>query len=282
MKQVRTSAKPNRQKVKSSRTASIQLIARAVQILRTLGDSTGLSLAGIAENVGLARSTVHRIVLALEDERLVFCNGPGQYRLGPEILHLAESCKIDLIRDVHPNIVRLSKELDETVDLSVRSGHLVTVVDQVIAMRRLRVEAALGRSFPLYCTASGKAILAALPDEIGQALIGGSLDAVTPKTITNRAELLEQIAQVRKTGIAYDHEEFSVGLCAIGSCLNLGNGDIVAVSIPVPAGRFYGQEEHLCRTLSHFLAEIASSFPSVHRVFPNYATTVTANRKRPS
>jgi DNA-binding IclR family transcriptional regulator len=282
MKKVKTSARVNRQKSRTAHPATIQLIARAAQILRALGDSTGLSLAGIAENVGLARSTVHRIVLALEAERLVTCNGPGQYRLGPEILHLAEACKIDLIRDVHPYIVRLSKELDETVDLSVRAGHLVTVVDQVIAMRRLRVEAALGRSFPLYCTASGKAILAALPDEVGQALVGGSFEAVTPKTITNRAELLEQIAQVRKTGIAYDHEELSVGLCAIGSCLNLGNGDIIALSIPVPAGRFYGQEDHLCRTLSHFLAEIASSFPSVHRVFPDYAAIVTANRKSSS
>jgi DNA-binding IclR family transcriptional regulator len=280
MKQVKTSARVDqRRKARTSDGASIHLIARAAQILRTLGDSTGLSLGGIAENVGLARSTVHRIVLALEAERFVSCNGPGQYRLGPEILHLAESCKIDLIRDVHPFIVRLSKELDETVDLSVRAGHLVTVVDQVIAMRRLRVEAALGRSFPLHCTASGKAILAALSDEIGQALIGGSLEGITPKTITNRAELLEQIAQVRKTGIAFDHEELSVGLCAIGSCLNLGNGDIIAISIPVPAGRFYGQEDHLCRTLSRFLAEIASSFPKVERVFPDYATTVTASRK---
>lgn len=278
MKQVKASAGTGRKRPRTPRPTGIQLITRAAQILRTLGDATGLSLAGIAESVGLARSTVHRIVLALEAERLVSCNGPGQYRLGPEILHLAESCKIDLIRDVHPYIVRLSRELNETVDLSVRAGHLVTVVDQVIAMRRLRVEAALGRSFPLYCTASGKAILAALPDETGQALVGGPLEALTPKTITSRAELQEQVAQVRKIGVAYDLEELSVGLCAIGSCLNLGNGEIIAVSIPVPAGRFYGQEDHLSRTLSHFLAEIAASFPTVTRIFPDYVTAV-AGRK---
>jgi DNA-binding IclR family transcriptional regulator len=278
MRQVKPSVRVKEQKVRMPHAANIQLISRAAQILRTLGGSTGLSLAGIAETVGLARSTVHRIVLALEAERLVSCNGPGQYRLGPEILHLAESCKIDLIRDVHPYIVRLSKELDETVDLSVRAGHLVTVVDQVIAMRRLRVEAALGRSFPLHCTASGKAILSALPDEMGQALLSGPFESATPNTITNRTEFQEQIAKVRKTGIAYDREELSVGLCAIGSCLNLGNGDLIAVSIPVPAGRFYGQEDHLCRTLSRFLAEIATSFPTVKRVFPDYAAVPISER----
>lgn len=278
MKQVKSKATGHLKKARTSRIASIQLISRAAQILRTLGDSTGLSLAGIAESVGLARSTVHRIVLALEAERLVSCNGPGQYRLGPEILHLAESCKMDLIRDVHPYIVRLSRELDETVDLSVRAGHVVTVVDQVIALRRLRVEAALGRSFPLYCTASGKAILAALSDDMGHALLSGPLEASTANTITNRAELQEQIAQIRKVGIAYDREELSAGLCAIGSCLNLGNGENIAISIPVPAGRFYGQEDHLSRTLSRFLVEISASFPSVRRVFPDY-TTAVAGRK---
>lgn len=260
------------------RNTSIQLISRAAQILRILGDSTGLSLAGIAEQVGLARSTVHRIVLALEAERLVTCNGPGQYRLGPDILHLAESCKMDLIRDLHPYIVRLSKEIDETVDLSVRAGHVVTVIDQVVALRRLRVEAALGRSFPLFCTASGKAILAALRDDMGQALLTGALEPATPHTVTNRAELQEQIAQIRKVGIAYDREELSAGLCAIGSCISLGNGEIVAVSIPVPAARFYGQEDHLSRALSRFLAEVAACFPSVRRIFPAYATSVAGRQ----
>jgi len=256
MRQVKVFAPTGRTKRRSKpQTAGIQVIARAALILRVLGASTGLSLAGIAERVGLARSTVHRIVLALEAERLVSCNGPGQFRLGPDILHLAESCKLDLIRDIHPYLARLSRELDETVDLSVRSGHLVTVVDQIIAMRRLRVEAALGRSFPLHCTASGKAILAALPDETGQALLSGQLESTTPKTITNRAELHKQIEQIRKSGVAFDREELSIGLCAIGSCMRINN-EILAVSIPVPASRFYGQEDHLSRSLTRFISEV--------------------------
>ncbi len=256
MRQVKVFAPTGRAKRRSKpQTAGIQVIARAALILRVLGDSTGLSLANISDRVGLARSTVHRIVLALEAERLVSCNGPGQFRLGPEILHLAESCKLDLIRDIHPYLIRLSRELDETVDLSVRSGHLVTVVDQIIALRRLRVEAALGRSFPLHCTASGKAILAALPDETGQALLSGQLESTTSKTITDRAELQRQIEQIRKTGIAFDREELSVGLCAIGSFMKIGN-EILAVSIPVPASRFYGQEDHLSRSLTRFISEV--------------------------
>ena len=266
---------------RSAQNSSIQVIARAARILRALGESTGLSLANISENVGLPRSTVHRMVLALEAERLVSCNGPAQYRLGPEILHLAECCKLGLIRDIHPYLGRFSRELDETVDLSIRAGHLVTVVDQIIATHRLRVDAALGKSFPLYCTASGKAILAALPDDIGQAVLDGPLEAFTPKTITNRADLHKQIAQVRKSGIAYDREELSAGLCAVGSCLTISRSEIIAISIPVPAGRFYGQEDHLSRALSRFVSEIASAFPDVDRVFPNSLKNEHSNSKRP-
>lgn len=267
-------ATKEKKRKKKDQSSSIQVIARAAKILRVLGESRGLSLAGISENVDLPRSTVHRMVLALESERLVTCNGPAQYRLGPEIMQLAESCKLDLIRDIHPYLDRLSRELDETIDLSIRAGQLVTVVDQIVtATRRLKVDAALGKSFPLYCTASGKAILAALPDKIGHAVLDGPLEAFTPNTISNRAELQEQIAQVRKSGIAYDREELAVGLCAIGSCLNIIGSEIIAISIPVPAGRFYGEEDHLSRALSRFVSEIASAFPSIERVFPNGLTT---------
>ncbi len=249
-------------------SGSIQVITRAARILRVLGESTGMSLADISEAVGLPRSTVHRMVLALEAEQLVSCNGPAQYRLGPEILHLAESCKLDLIRDIHPYLVRLSRDLDETVDLSVRAGYVITVVDQIVAMHRLRVDAALGKSFPLYATASGKAILAALPENIAQSVLEGSLEALTAKTITNRSQLQQQLVQIRKSGIAYDREELAVGLCAVGACLSIGN-EIVAISVPVPAGRFYGEEEHLSRTLSRFVSEISMAFPSVDSVFPD-------------
>jgi DNA-binding IclR family transcriptional regulator len=275
---VATEKKPKR----NAQSNGIQVIARAARILRALGESTGSSLADISESVGLPRSTVHRMVLALEAERLVSCNGPAQYRLGPEILHLAEYCKSGLIRDIHPYLGRLSRELDETVDLSVRSGHMVTVVDQIIAMHRLKVDAALGKSFPLYCTAGGKAILAALPDDIGQAVLDGPLEAFTPKTITNRAELQKQIAQVRKTGISFDREELAAGLCAVGSCLTISGSEIIGISIPVPAGRFYGQEDHLSRALSRFVSEIASAFPGVDRVFPRDLKNEHGISKRPT
>jgi DNA-binding IclR family transcriptional regulator len=267
-------------KTRKRRTGDIQVIARSAQILRILGDFNGLSLAGIAENVGLPRSTVHRIVLALETERLASSNGPGQYRLGPEIARLAEASKLDSIRELHPYLVRLSRDLNETVDLSIRTGLTVTFVDQIVAMRRLRAVSALGRAFPLHCTANGKAVLAALPDDLASALMSEPLEPLTAKTIVDKKTLMQNLAEIRRSGIAFDREEHTVGICAVGGCLELGNGELVAISIPLPAGRFYGQEERLSQALSGTLTRITSNFPQFRRATERGAGGKKAERKQ--
>ena len=154
--------------------SQVQVIARAATILRALEDeNAGLSLGQIAQRVNLARSTVQRIVAALEAEKLVIAATPnGRVRLGPTILRLAASVRSDFITLARPLLEQLSEELHETVDLStVKKDHLV-FIDQVIGSQRLRAVSAVGDTFPLYCTANGKAYLAQLSDTAVEALIG--------------------------------------------------------------------------------------------------------------
>ena len=146
--------------------SQVQVIARAATILRALEDeNAGFSLGQIAQRVNLARSTVQRIVSALQTEKLVIAATPnGRVRLGPTILRLAASVRTDFTALARPFIMRLSEELHETVDLSmVKKDHLV-FIDQVIGSQRLRTVSAVGETFPLYCTANGKAYLAQLTD----------------------------------------------------------------------------------------------------------------------
>ena len=112
----------------------VQVIARAAHILRALeGEDAGLSLGQIAARVGLARSTVQRIVASLETEKLLIAASPnGRVRLGPAILRLASSVTGDFVARARPHLTRLSEELCETVDLAtVRRDHLM-FIDQVI------------------------------------------------------------------------------------------------------------------------------------------------------
>lgn len=216
----------------------IQVIGRAADILRTLGDEReGLSLAEIARRVSLPRSTVQRIVTALSAERLLMAASPnGRVRLGPAILALAAAWKLDIVEIAHPHLKRLSEKTGETVDLAVfRKDHL-QFIDQVVGQQRLRAVSAVGEIFPLTTTANGKACLALMDDATIARLLGGSGPS---KAL--RAEL----AEIRQTGVAYDDAEHSHGISAIGAAFRDPLGTLYAISVPAPTARFNAERTRL-------------------------------------
>jgi len=231
--------------------SQVQVIARAATILRALEEeNAGLSLGQIAQRVNLARSTVQRIVAALETEKLVIAATPnGRVRLGPAILRLAASVRSDFVTLARPLLERLSEELHETVDLStIKKDHLV-FIDQVIGSQRLRAVSAVGDTFPLYCTANGKAYLAQLSNDAIEALVGRSYEARTPKTLTRLDTLLSDLKSARRTGVAYDREEHTLGICAVGVALHDPLGNAVAISVPVPSQRFQNRQALIAERL---------------------------------
>jgi DNA-binding IclR family transcriptional regulator len=229
----------------------IQVIGRAAAILRALeNQAAGLSLGQIAQGVGLARSTVQRIVAALEAEKFVIAASPnGRVRLGPTIQRLAMSVGADFVSAARPFLVKLSQDLNETVDLAtIRNDHLV-FVDQVTGPQRLRAVSAVGEAFPLHCTANGKAYLAELSDEEIARLLGKTYEQRTPKTLTRLADLIKDLKGARKSGVAFDLEEHTLGICAAGIVMTDFVGNHVAISVPVPAQRFAAQQTQIAKSL---------------------------------
>jgi DNA-binding IclR family transcriptional regulator len=229
----------------------VQVIARAAAILHALEDEAdGLSLGQIAQRVNLARSTVQRIVAALAAEKFLIAASPnGRVRLGPTILRLAASARTDFVAIARPFLVQLSNELKETVDLAVvKKDHLV-FIDQVIGSHRLRAVSAVGETFPLHCTANGKAYLAGLETDAIARLIGASYEQRTPRTLTRLEDLLKDLKSVRKTGVAFDREEHTQGICAAGVATRDPLGNVIAISVPVPAQRFYQHQRNIAAQL---------------------------------
>jgi DNA-binding IclR family transcriptional regulator len=229
----------------------IQVIRRASQILEALKDHPdGLSLSQLAEHTGLARSTVHRIVAALAAERMLAAATPnGRVHLGPAMAAFASAAERSLVFELQQLMEALAEEVDETVDLAVLEQDRVRFLHQIPANRRLRAVSAVGATFPAYCTANGKALLARLdPAEVVERL-PPRLEALTPHTPTSRERLLGELAEVRATGVAYDREEHTVGICAVGIALPTAGGGSVAISLPLPAQRFYGNEEDVVAPL---------------------------------
>ena len=223
-----------------ARKQSIQVISRAISVLRALEDEPkGLSLGEIAQRVGLARSTVQRIVDALRSEQFLIAASPtAGVRLGPALVRLAASASVEFDDITRPIIAELSQAVGETVDLSVLKGRSAGFTDQIQGSHRLRAVSAIGDSFPLHCTANGKAILSVLPDDKLRSLLRGPLPRLTANTITRAPELLREIDECRRTGIAVDDEEHTEGISALGTGFVDPLGRAIALSVPVPTTRF--------------------------------------------
>ena len=245
----------------------VQVIARAASILWVLREHPeGLSLSQLAKETHLARSTVHRIISTLEVERFVTWVGPnGRVRLGLGLATLGAAVSTDLRRELRPYLESLSLDVDETVDLAVLDRDRVLFIDQVTSLQRLQAVSGIGLTFPLHCTANGKAMLSLLPDEQVIPLLPSKLQSYTPRTLTSRDELLEELRTIRTTGLAFDREEHNVGICAIGAAFKDPSGTLACISIPVPSIRFYGNEDRFSLALDKTARDIRQFFSSTHQ-----------------
>lgn len=255
---------PPRNAAGSQSRQGIQVIARAAAVLRALEDEPeGLSLGQIAERVGLARSTVQRIVGALAAEQLLIAASPTSgVKLGPALIRLASAANVDVEQLLRPTLVSLSQSLKETVDLSVLKGQTLVFIDQVPGAHRLRAVSAIGETFPLHCTANGKALLALLPGEEWRKHVGRTLPAHTPNTITGMEALERELEKVRERQIAFDREEHTEGISAVGCAFYDPYGRALAVSIPVPSARFGRLEKRLVAELKRVRKSIQEVFAS--------------------
>ncbi|GAB3395233.1 IclR family transcriptional regulator [Azotobacter armeniacus] len=220
-----------------SKQCGIQVIARAAAIMRTLSEHPqGLSLAAIAQAVKLPRSTVQRIVCALETEYLVEALGPsGGFRLGAAVGQLVYQTQADIISLVRPYLECLSNRMQESVALSKPAGDKIHVIDRIVAERELRVVFPIGVFPPMHSTSAGKVLLAGLGDDEVRALLPDPLPQMTPHT-RDLPALLAELAEIRKTGFTFDHEECSEGISGGSVALDTYLGRY-AISVVLPSAR---------------------------------------------
>jgi len=240
----------------------IQVIARAAALLRALERRPdGLSLGELAKAVDLPRSTVQRIVDALDNEGLVLAaSATSGVRLGPALLALAAATHFHIAEVARETLKALAKETGETVDLALVDQDKVVFIDQVTGRHRLTAISAVGVSFPLHSSANGKALLAAMTDEdVAKLRKRIRLTAVTPNTITTWDRLEREIDLARKRGWAYDREENSLGISAIAMAIRSPAGELAAISLPVPTQRFEANEVELTKALVSHTAGLQRS-----------------------
>jgi DNA-binding IclR family transcriptional regulator len=234
----------------AERRDGVQVLSRAALLLRALSVSPdGLTPIALADQVGLPRSTCYRIVGALCQEGLMRLSPSGKLHIGAGLIGIATAGRRELRHEAAPFLKSLSLGLHETVELVVLDGDEALFTDQYVPQRSLRVVAEVGDRFPLYCTACGKALLAELPHAEAERLIPERLEAVTRHTNVNRAALLRELDVVRISGVAYDHQEHTLGVSAVGAAVRDAAGSMAAITVAMPAARLEGHEERVAEAL---------------------------------
>jgi DNA-binding IclR family transcriptional regulator len=206
-------------------------------------------LAELSKAMGLTKTTTHRLLAALESEDLVARNPATRaFRLGPAILALGSLAMMSnsLRAVVEPELRMLAENTGEAATLDVPLEGKMFILAEVSGRHLVTVATELGTRFPMHATSTGKAYLAALPEERRKALIVAPLSRHTPSTITKVRELKRELERIRERGYATAHDELEAGASAVGVVLRNAQGTpLGGISLIGPTSRFTSERVKL-------------------------------------
>ena len=190
-----------------------------------------LSLTEIAEQVGMHKSTIHRLLATLESKRFITRDKTtGMYQLGFLFFELASVMlhDLDVQRWALPYLQQLSLQSEETVDLAILDNGHVVYLQVVESSQRVKIAAAVGEQLPAYCTATGKAFLAYFPEDKVRVILAQGVTKYTENTLISRKNYLT-ICTKPGNGFCDFEQEYEKDINAVAAPIMDVNGCPVAV-----------------------------------------------------
>ena len=244
---------------------SIDSVDNALRILQTLRDSGQVRVSDVAAELGIARSTAHRLLAMLVYRDFAVQAEDRSYRPGPAIA--AEPLRGEpaqrLRQVMRPHMEALCDQVTETINLVVRLGIQTRFLHTVESAQVLRVGDRQGTVLPAWKTSGGKALLAELPDVQLTALLRGAAGRPPEgMTAAERRSLVSELRLVRDQGYAENIQESESGVCAIGLCLRDKTGDpVAALSVSAPSVRYTPDRSRMF--LSELRTTVAKAQPDI-------------------
>jgi IclR family KDG regulon transcriptional repressor len=221
----------------------IQSIQRACALLATVARSRdGIGLAELSRRLGLHPSTTFHIAKTLVNlGYLRQIELSRSYCIGRELFTLAAAAvdEVRLVNIASSVLADLSQATGETTYFGVMSGEQLVIIAKHEGAGAIRINDGLGNLRPKHCTALGKIILAAMPEDKFEAYLGREeLVSYTPKTITGEERLRKEIGEVRKSWVAFDEGEYNAELhCVAVPVLDFTGRVIGSLGVSGPAWR---------------------------------------------
>jgi len=217
-------------------------VTTAIRLLKVFSeDEAELGISALALRLGVAKSTVHRLVVTLVAEGLLEQNPQNErYRLGIGLFALGTLVRhrMDLSSEGRPYLFGLRELTGETILLGIPSESEIMYIYNMESPKALRLRSDIGVHRPAHCTAVGKAIFAFASERAQESVFSRALEKRTPKTIVDPDQLRAVFAQVRENGYAIEDEESEPGIRCIAAPVRGADGQVVgAVGIAGPSQR---------------------------------------------
>jgi IclR family acetate operon transcriptional repressor len=225
----------------------MQSVVRSLRVLEEVSVRQPVGVNELSRTLGLPVSSTQRILVTLADAGWIRPTGEvstrwaltaralivGRRAMGEVGIREAASVPMTRLRDL----------THETINLSLLDGEeRLVLVERVDSDQAIRTYTKLGGSSPLHATASGRAVLAALPDALVERLIASGLPPLTSHTITDPDALRADVERTRREGYAVNVGGNRPNVCAIGTAVLDGTGaPIAGLSMSMPDLRFDAQ-----------------------------------------
>jgi IclR family transcriptional regulator, pca regulon regulatory protein len=218
---------------KSGDKERVKSLEKALNLLILLSRQTeDISLEDLSRAADISKTTCFRLLQTMKDQNFVEQSPDSKkYRLGPRNISIgAAALSKQSVRDLAlPYMDRLRAETDESINLSVLDGSEIVFVERIEGSFIVNSNLRVGSRLPVHCSSMGKVMLAYLPDhKFGRIMDDIHLDRKTSKTIHSRERLLEELAAIRKSGVALNDEELEKGLFAVAGPIRDHSGEAVA------------------------------------------------------
>jgi IclR family transcriptional regulator, pca regulon regulatory protein len=209
----------------------VQSFARGLAVIRAFNaERPAQTLTDVAATTGLTRAGARRILLTLQTLGYVEADG-RLFRLTPRILDLgfAYLTSMPFWNVAEPVMENLSAQVHESCSAAVLDRTEIVYVLRVPTHKIMTINLSIGSRLPAWCTSMGRVLLSALDDaQLDATLDASNIRAYTSRTVTDKQELKDAIAQVRRQGWAIVDQELEGGLISLSAPIRNRQGRVIA------------------------------------------------------
>ncbi|MCR5170700.1 MAG: IclR family transcriptional regulator [Desulfovibrio sp.] len=228
---------------------TISVLVKAFQVIDIMAREAKWELGTLTKESGLPKGTLQRILLTLTELGYVAREKGGQYALTLKYYKLGQRIAANnpMLEHARPSCRQLMQTVNETSNLCVPLNTDMVVIDQQVSWQMLRLDSVIGSSFPIFQSASGKAFCAFLDELSLMKVLEALRRASTGITDAQMDAFKEELATVRREGIAFDWEEIFQGVRCVSAPIFDCTGQVVAtVGLSVPTVRIDPQKNEDC------------------------------------